>query len=107
MRKIQIDQNNSRRKRSLQMVNTLHYLNILSHISISVLSQVKSFLDKIKTNDPSCVNIEEQDDDDEHNEENKSNISEEKKKIQLDLLLFEQDNDTSDSDSDDEADLQI
>ena len=69
-----------------------------------MLSQVRCFLDKIKTDNPTCVNIEQNDDDDEENEDQKEefDVSDGKKKIQLDLLLFEQ-NDNEDSSSEEDS----
>lgn len=73
------------------------YCNTFFHFP--VLSQVRSFLNKVKSDDPVCVNIE-QEDDEEGTSSQASESGLENKKIQLDVLLFEENNDTS---SDDES----
>ncbi len=60
---------------------------------------MRSFLNKVKSDDPVCVNIE-QEDDEEGTSSQASESGLENKKIQLDVLLFEENNDTS---SDDES----
>ena len=57
-------------------------------------------MDQIKTSDPACVNIEQNDDEEEKEGES---VIENKTKIQLDLLLFEQDDESSSDDSEDEV----
>ncbi|KAJ6222345.1 hypothetical protein RDWZM_000890 [Blomia tropicalis] len=77
----------------------------------NVLNQVKSFLQQIKVNNPKCVNIEENEDDEDDEDEDEivkqtnddNRILNAHKKIQLNLLLYEQD--SSSCSEDDEEDF--
>lgn len=65
---------------------------------------MQSFLNKVKSDDPICVNIEQEDEDEDDEVKNIDMIDSSKnKKIQLDVLLFEQ-NDDSEKDSEDSED---
>ncbi|KAI2797838.1 hypothetical protein BLOT_015258 [Blomia tropicalis] len=78
---------------------------------VLVLNQVKSFLQQIKVNNPKCVNIEENEDDEDDEDEDEivkqtnddNRILNAHKKIQLNLLLYEQD--SSSCSEDDEEDF--
>lgn len=63
------------------------------------MSQVQSFLNKVKSDDPVCVNIEQEDEDEEVTDTELIDGSK-NKKIQLDVLLFEH-NDDNEKESED------
>ncbi|XP_027198649.1 uncharacterized protein LOC113792891 [Dermatophagoides pteronyssinus] len=79
-------------------------------LTSNVLPRIKDFLTILKSANPAdeCYNIEK--DDDNEDDDNDSNVDdtnlEPKKKVQLDVLLFENENNFNDSssDSDDEDD---